>query len=69
MKITLDDLNDEVSISGLKDVEYTIVFNALRAAANDINRKSDYVVFYGAERDEVVKCFNKIQEEDDGLPG
>jgi hypothetical protein len=68
MKIMTDELHDEVSILGLKDVEYTIVFNALMAAANDINRKTDYVVFYGAERDEVVKFFNKIKKEDDGLP-
>ena len=62
MKITPDDPRDEVSIHGLKCIEYTILIGALRAASNDL--RAEYVVFYGAERGDVVSFLNKFEEED-----
>jgi hypothetical protein len=68
MKITTDGMLDEVSITGLKDQEYTILIGALREAAKDIETKSlEYTLFYGADRGAVVQFFNKFWEEDDKL--
>jgi len=47
MNITTDGMRDEVSITGLKDEEYTILIGALREAAKDIeNRRPDYTLVY-----------------------
>jgi len=68
MKITTDGMLDEVSITGLKDEEYTILIRALREAAKDIeNRRSDYTLVYGADRGAVMQFFNKLWEEDGKL--
>jgi hypothetical protein len=68
MKITTDGMLDEVSITGLKDEEYTILIGALREAANEIeNKRPDYTLVYGADRGAVVQFLNKLLEEDGKL--
>jgi len=65
MKITDNDERDEISIEGLRSIEYAILVGALRAASNDL--RTDYIVFYGAERGDVVSFLNKIEEQDKKL--
>jgi hypothetical protein len=68
MKITTNGMLDEISITGLKDEEYTILVGALREAAKDIATKSpEYIAFYGADRGAVVQFFNRFWEEDGKL--
>ena len=61
MKLSKDNLNDEVIIH-FKDAEYSMLIGALRAAASDDVRKGiAFVNFYGSERGDVVRLSNAVQ--------
>jgi hypothetical protein len=62
MKLEKDNLEGEI-ILRLKEPEYLIVLAALKAASSDDTHRGDeYFQFYGAERGDVVRLHNQIDE-------
>lgn len=62
MKLKKDQMHDEI-ILHLKEHEYLIVLAALKAAtADDMRRGIEYSHFYGADKGDVVRLHNEIDE-------
>jgi hypothetical protein len=62
MKLEKDNLEGEI-ILRLKEPEYIIVLRALKSASSDDARGGDaYLHFYGADRGDVVRLLNQIDE-------
>ena len=64
MKLSKDQVHDEI-ILHLKEHEYVMILAALKAATADDTRKGiEYFHFYGAEKGEIVRLHNEIDEEE-----
>jgi hypothetical protein len=63
MKLEKDPYKDTVSLH-CRDIEFSMIVGALRAASSDDARKGvEYVNFYGSDKGGVVRLLNEIESQ------